>query len=173
MAKPDITLDRLKALLLYDPATGLFTWRARTSNRVKVGSTAGRDNGNGYTRISLDGRSYYAHRLAWFYVHGVFPTNVIDHKDGNGFNNAILNLREATQMENGQNMLMSRRHGTSGYCGVSWSKQKRKWEAHITVGYKKRNLGFYSAPEDAARAYLAAKQELHQFQPKPRDLAHA
>lgn len=173
MAKTDITLERLKALLSYDPASGIFKWVSRTSNRVKVGAEAGRDNGNGYTRISLDGKNYYAHRLAWFYVHGVFPKDMIDHRDGNGRNNAIGNLREATQMENGQNMLMSRRHGTSGFCGVSWSKQKRKWEAHITVGYRKRSLGFYSNPESAAAAYLAAKQELHDFQPKPRGIVDA
>ena len=173
MAKPDITAERLRELLSYDRETGVFLWVKRTSNRIRIGDPAGRDNGNGYVRINLDGRSYYAHRLAWLYVHGVFPTDVIDHRDGNGRNNAFDNLRAATQMQNGQNMLMSRRHGTSGYCGVSWSKQKGRWEAHITVGYRKRNLGFYSSPEDAARAYLLAKQELHSFQPTPRDVPHA
>jgi len=165
-----ITAKRVRQLLDYDPEAGVFVWRERTSNRISVGDVAGRDNGNGYRRISIDGQSYYEHQLAWLYVYGEWPQNEIDHRDGNGFNNKISNLRDATHEENCQNMPLKTTN-TSGITGVSWSKLHSKWEAYIWRGYKKKYLGLFESLSDAREAYLRAKRELHTFQPKPREVA--
>lgn len=167
-----ITAERLRELLNYDRETGIFTWRKRTSNRVTIGERAGRDNGNGYRRIAIDGRSYYEHHLAWLYVHAEFPEFEIDHRDGVGANNCISNLRPATHAENGQNQSL-RVTNRSGKHGVSWSKSHRKWAAYIVVEGRKRHLGLFDDVEDAGAAYLSAKQDLHKFQPIPRDAANA
>lgn len=170
MAANKITAERLRSLLSYDSATGIFAWLKPTSNRVSVGCRAGRDNGNGYRRINIDGRSYYEHHLAWLHVHGEWPEYEIDHRDGERSHNWISNLRPATHEENGQNQPL-RSTNTSGAHGVSWSKPHSKWAAYIWTGGKKKHLGLFVNREDASRAYLAAKRELHAFQPVPRDAA--
>lgn len=164
-----ITWERLTYLLAYDPLTGVFRWRQRTSNRVKVGEVAGREHGNGYLRVSLDKSSYFLHRLAWFYVHARWPDKEIDHIDGVRRNNAIRNLRPAEHRENGQNQPFLRSTNTSGYCGVSWSKPHGKWAAYIYRGGRKYHLGLFGCEKEAARAHLAAKREMHWFQPSHRD----
>lgn len=163
-----ITIERLHELLSYDPETGIFIWKSRTSNRVFVGARAGRDNGNGYRRIAIDGVSYYEHQLAWLYVYGTWPGNEVDHRDGNGFNNRISNLRHGTHAENSQNLSL-RNTNKSGMTGVSWSKPHSKWSAYICVNYKKKHLGLFDDLREAGAAYLNAKRELHRFQPIPRD----
>ena len=161
--------SRLVEVLDYDPESGVFRWLISTSNRVKVGAVAGRDNGNGYIRICIDGKNYYAHRLAWFYSHGVWPEKEIDHRNGNGMKNWLSNLRPATHAQNGQNQPL-RSTNTSGFTGVSWSKLHEKWESYIWVNCKKVHLGLFRKIENAKKAYLAAKQGLHKFQPVPRDM---
>jgi len=161
------TVERVHELLTYNPETGVFVWKARTSNRIHVGDRAGRDNRNGYRRINIDGSGYYEHRIAWLYVYGKWPKYEIDHKDGVGFNNQIANLREATHIQNSQNMPLSEAN-TSGMRGVSWCKNYGKWEAYIWLSYRKISLGYFDSLYAAGEAYLKAKQKLHSFQPNQR-----
>lgn len=172
MARSELTIERLRQALDYDPETGVFRWKISTSNRAPAGAVSGTDNGVGYIRITIDGRRYYAHRLAWFWVHGEMPTHEIDHADGVRSNNAIRNLRHATHAENGQNQKL-RSTNSSGKAGVSWSKRHGKWVAYIWSLGKKRHLGLFDCAEQASRAYLAAKARLHDFQPVPRYLMNA
>lgn len=162
-----ITLERLRETLDYNPDTGVFVWLVTASNRAPKGTQAGRDNGNGYRRISIDRHGYYAHRLAWFYVYGEWPENEIDHIDGTGTNNRISNLRQATNAQNMQNVTLYRTN-TSGMTGVSWMKSLGKWEAYIWKNCKKIPLGYFDNMKAAGSAYLEAKQSQHTFQPIPR-----
>lgn len=154
-----ITHARLLELLTYDQETGEFRWRMSRPGCAPA-TLAGAGHSLGYRRIYLDRKSYYAHRLAWLFVHGIWPTNEIDHIDGDKTNNAISNLREATRSENLRNRgkLVT---NSSGYKGVSWSKMTHKWEVTITVNRKQRNVGFFDDIEDAARAYSDAARRLH------------
>lgn len=168
--KKILNLERVHELFNYDPETGIFIRLIATSNRVTKGTNVGRNNGNGYLRMTIDGHTIYAHRLAWFYVYGVWPEHEIDHIDGNGFNNRISNLRVSTHAENSQNLSL-RKTNKSGAMGVSWLKSYQKWEAYIWLNYKKRNLGYFNKLQDARNAYLKAKQKLHHFQPVPRSIS--
>ena len=78
----DLTQDRLREVLNYDPATGLFSWKKRLSNRAGVGSPRTNLDTYGYVRIRIDNQLYWAARLVWLYVHGKFPTHDIDHING-------------------------------------------------------------------------------------------
>lgn len=159
-----VTSDRLKELLSYDPDTGLFIWRVDRGTRRCAGSVAGHVfNESGslqYRSIGIDGRNYKAHRLAWLMVHGRWPANGIDHIDGNGLNNAIANLREATQSENLRNRGASA-NNKSGLKGVHWHRRDRKWVAQITIAGTPKCLGYFDDPAKAHAAYRAAAKEHH------------
>lgn len=85
---------------------------------------------------------------------------MVDHIDDNTLNNSRSNLRLASKAENMRNTTL-RRNSTSGYKGVSFSKIMNKWEAYITVMYKKIHLGFYDTPEEAHKAYCEAAIKYH------------
>lgn len=91
----ELTLERVKELLNYDPETGLFSWNAKRGRCAKL-AVAGSWNSYGYRRITVDGRGYPAHRLAWLHVHGRWPQGEIDHINGIKHDNRLANLCEAT-----------------------------------------------------------------------------
>ena len=148
-----ITQQRLKQQLVYDKDTGVFTWRINKC-RVSVGDVAGRIS-KGYVRIKLDQRDYAAHRLAWLYVHGAWPTAQIDHRDLNRSNNRISNLREATNKQNHENVGLSNRN-LSGHLGVWWDAERGKWRALITHHQKTKNIGRFDSKEKAIAARAEA-----------------
>lgn len=154
-SKDDLTQADLKALLHYDPDTGVF------SNRS--GRAVGSPNGHRYTRIYVAGKMRYAHRLAWLYMTGCWPREAIDHIDGDGHNNSWSNLRAASQAQNQQNRRSAASHSRSGLLGVSWSKAAKKWQAAIRVNGRQTHLGLFDDPAFASAAYVAAKRELHPF----------
>ena len=158
-----VTLERLKELLDYDETTGVFTRKIRTSNRVHVGDIAGNfDIDSGYRTIWIDGRSYYEHRLAWFYVHGVWPRDRLDHRNTIRSNNWIDNLREVNNSENMMNQKVAPKHNKStGVLGVSFNKKTGKYEASIKVNGKKKHLGLFTTIEEAYEKYVTSKRNLH------------
>jgi hypothetical protein len=151
--------------LRYDPETGDFYWLVKSS-RADVGQKAGWLNDNGYRLISVDGKKYRAHHLAWYFTHGVFPADQLDHINGVRDDNRIKNLREATDAQNRQNMA-KRSDNKSGHIGVYWAAWANKWRAEIAVGGIKRKLGYFATIDDAITAYLSAKAQMHEFHPTP------
>jgi len=127
----------------------------RTGRRVVVGKEAGGVNELGYRVITVNKRRFLAHRLAWFYVNGVWPDGMIDHVNQDQSDNRIENLRIATKSQNMAND-GPRATNTSGYRGVTFDKKRGKWVAMITKDYKVLHLGRFLDREDAARAYDAA-----------------
>ena len=156
-----LTVDRLKELLFYDPATGKFEWRM-----VRGSGYPGREPGtvakNGYRRIGIDGTAYAAHRLAWFYVHNEWPGDMLDHINGNRLDNRIANLRVVTNKVNQQNQRSARADNRIGLLGVNWEKWSRKYKAQIRAHGKKILIGRFDCPQAAHRAYLEAKRSLHE-----------
>lgn len=99
-----ITHDELLSRYHYDPDTGIFTNR-RTGKRAGgvTFSTSRRDKPYRFVNLKIDKKNYKAHRLAWFYIHGAWPTHVIDHIDQDSLNNRLSNLRDVTLSENTKN----------------------------------------------------------------------
>lgn len=163
-----LTAERPRELLHFDTCTGVFRWRRASNSRVLPWAVAGHVNPVlGYVQIGIDGKHYLAHRLAWYYVHGVWPADQLDHRDGVRSNNRMSNLREAGHAENGQNQTL-RSDNTSGFLGVSWFKRDSNWKAQIRLNGTSYSLGYFDTPEEAHAAYLAAKKNLHLFNPVPR-----
>lgn len=114
---------------------------------------------NTYIRLRIEDKDYLAHRIAWLFVTGQDPLEfLVDHIDGNGCNNAIANLRLATNAQNSQNQKCNKTN-ISGYKGVSF--KQNNWEASIWAHGKRRWLGCFPTPELAHMAYCKAAAELH------------
>jgi HNH endonuclease/AP2 domain len=164
-----LTQERLKELLSYDPETGEFIWFvSRQGGAGKAGMIAGLVGVNncGYKLICIDYVMYLSHRLVWLYVHGRWPYHQIDHINGKRDDNRLINLREATQTQNNQNIRKPQSNNTSGYLGAYWDKRKGKWGATIQLNKKSTFLGYFNTVEEASRAYLTAKLKYHEFCPR-------
>lgn len=159
----ELTQQRLKELLSYDPETGLFINLTQRRPQAKIGSVAGCKHYSGYIHIKIDNKKYMAHRLAWLYVYGEMPKKELDHINEIKDDNRIVNLRLATHKENGQNVSSPRIDNNSGFRGVSWDKKAKKWCAQIGINGKYKNLGYFVTPEEAYEAYLKAKRKIHTF----------
>lgn len=148
--------------LNYDPDSGVFTWTQIPLyfRHLKLGDIAGHLNSHGYIQIKFSGKRYPAHRLAFLFIDGKYPKSQVDHINGVKHDNRFCNLRLVTHQENCHNIQMPN-HNTSGFVGVSWHKKAQKWAAVIRVNGKSRHLGLFTDPEEAHRAYLKAKAELH------------
>jgi len=161
MTKEILTQEKLKEHLHYDELSGKFTWLKITSNRVKTGSEAGiYDKKSNRFLIRLNGILYLSHRLAWLYMTGEFPRYVIDHINGNSQDNRFCNLRDCTQMQNTWNAKI-RKNNTSGYKGISWSDDRKKWVVMIKAGGKYRLIGRFKDIKDAIYANNKFRNELH------------
>jgi hypothetical protein len=153
-----ITAPALREILAYDPASGLLKWRVKMNRSIVVGRVAGSvSRKSGYRTVRLGRRGYSACRLAWLYVYGVWPTNVIDHKNGKRDDNRLSNLREVTHGENCFNRCRSK-NNSSGFKGVS--PARRRWRADISCNGVVHYLGRFNTPQSASDAYEAAASTL-------------
>lgn len=165
--RDNLTADELKDLLIYDPTTGVFTRRVTRGRhgRHKAGEVAGHINGSdGYIAIRLNNTLYLAHRLAWLYMKGEWPSQQIDHKNLKRSDNRWTNLREASH---GQNVVNSpaRKNNTVGLKGVSLITQAKRWNmsrpyvARLTVDRRVIYLGQFATAEEAHTAYMTASRK--------------
>ena len=145
------TRRRAVELLDYDANSGLFRWRVTRSRLAKIGSIAGNSSDGRYVQIEFDGRRYWAHRLAWLITYGSLPP-IVDHINGCGTDNRILNLRAANKSLNAVNAKRSRTN-TSGFRGVSFDRRLSKWRASIKVDGRSIHIGTFETRECAYAAY--------------------
>ena len=161
----ELTQARLKELLHYDADTGIFTWISQSKHSsYLIGKEAGYISkaSRKYIGITINGvcKLLLAHRLAWLYMTGEFPKNMIDHIDGNPLNNKFDNLRNANRFENQHNQKLTQRN-KSGLKGVSWHKISGKWTAQICHKNKKYYLGLFDDKNDAYQVRCQKAIELH------------
>lgn len=150
-----LTQERLRALLHYDPETGVFT-RVKSVRGFRAGIEAGAlHQASGYVYIGVDRHSYRAHRLAWLYMTGEWPADDLDHINRNRADNRWINLREATRSQNNANA-RRRCDNTSGVKGVSLDRRHNTWRAYIVVDGRQRHLGRFKTVDAAKEAYARA-----------------
>lgn len=164
--------EALRQLLNYEPATGKLYWKSRDQSMFE-GDTrltaqnkcnawnvrnAGREaftasDGKGYRQGQICKYHTTAHRVIWAYVHGEWP-DCIDHINGNGCDNRLINLRKVSRQENAMNRCQSSR----GRMGVRFNKGI--WEAYIGVDRKIKYLGSFPSEDAALQARRKAEREL-------------
>jgi hypothetical protein len=164
MKIPHLDQRALKAMLHYEPETGVFTWLERSDVRPQwngryAGKTAGyarvATGGGLYWSIRIFDWPFHAHRLAWLYMTGAWPVMQVDHKDMDGLNNRWDNLREANKCQNGGNT-KAKKNNKCGFKGVSLCKSTGKYRATISREGKQVWLGYHDTPELAHAAYRRA-----------------
>ena len=148
-------------MLSYDPETGVVTW-VNSRNKAFNGNTTGMkitDRWNkSYLRMRISPHTFLVHRVAWAIHYGEWPKNQIDHRDGDGTNNRLENLRQATNAENSRNQKLNKRN-TSGHKGVRWHVIGKKWNARIKIDGVEKSLGLFHKIEDAVEARKAAEKQ--------------
>lgn len=170
-------LDYLKQCFVYaeNSPSGL-KWQARPPSHFKtirghktfIKRCSQRDCGyiinNGskkYWVVKIDQVKYYCHRIVFYLVTGIDPGDQeVDHKDLNGLNNSVTNLRLASRRENSCNR-GSNKNSTSPYKGVSFENRTQKWYAQISFRGKNFYLGRFETPELAKNAYDQKVNEIH------------
>ena len=149
----------IPARIHYCPDTGAMTWKPKTGdgravrywNNRYAGRPVGHVTRDGYIKVHVPGRSLQGHRLAWFLHYGQWPSGIIDHADGNGTNNAISNLRDASHAQNCHN-----RTTASGSLKGVRRVPSGKWTASIVVNKRRVHLGTFNSPDEARAAYASA-----------------
>lgn len=158
-----LTAEFLRTIVDYDPDTGVFRWKSRTSNRVKIGDIAGyQRKGQSYLVIGIKGSTYLAHRLAWLHTHGSWPEAMIDHLNGDHQDNRIANLRDVSNRLNRQNMRKAMPGNKIGILGVHQDRRTGKFIAKIQSDGKTKHIGVFDSPELARDAYVQAKRLIHE-----------
>lgn len=167
-------IERVRELFDYDTATGVLRWRRRPTsdfNSARVcaiwnarwaGKEAGSFDKDGYREVSVGDVALKAHRIAWAWMTGAWPTDDIDHKDGDKSNNRFDNLRDVPRSVNAENLRTARSDNMTGRLGVSLHKASGLYHSCIKAGGRKHSLGYFRDPDAAHAAYVTAKRRLHE-----------
>lgn len=154
-----LTARRLRGVLRYYPTSGRFVRLEKSVHNASAGGI----NSDGYRVISVDGKPYYAHRLAVLWMTGAWPKHTVDHRNGRRSDNRWRNLRDVTKQLNIQNQRRSHKRKTSGLpLGVCFVARRNCYFAQLTVNRKRVLARYFKTPGAAHRAYLAAKRHYHE-----------
>lgn len=150
--------DFLFEYLRYNETKGEFTWIKRPNKNIHLHTRAGTKNSAGYRVISLFGKRYLEHRLAWFYVHGEMPEHEIDHINQIRDDNRISNLRQVTRSENQRNK--TRKDSRVDEVGIWWCRRRKRYIAEITLNGKKVYQKSFTDIDEAIQQRKAKALEL-------------
>lgn len=150
--QPLIDAETLKNLFIYLPDKGVFINRITRSSNAMEGTEAGSLQNNNYVSIHIAGRKYLAHRLAFLYMTGQFPSKFVDHINGLRSDNRWNNLRECSNSQNMHNLQREKKNvypNGSGFM-VRLSKDNKDYY-----------LGTFRSEKEALDVALKARKTYH------------
>jgi len=171
MPKTNLTQKQLKALLHYDPETGVFTWLPRDRdlfgnlrafamwNAKYSGKEAGMFHKvHKHKIIKINGSGLRSGRLAFLYMTGEWPPHEIDHINRDRQDDRWKNLRPATKSQNQANRSHNTKNGLPRgvYLWCNGNRPQTRYCSHITVNQKQTHLGLFDTAEQASDAYKKA-----------------
>jgi hypothetical protein len=109
-----------------------------------------------YVEFKVRGSTRLLHR----HLLGAKKGEVVDHINGDGFDNRRENLRICTHAENMQNRRMHRNNKV-GFKGVWFDAGRGTYRARVTAFKRRYSTGRFSTAEAAHEAYLRLAQEVH------------
>lgn len=148
-------------LFIYDLISGRLFNRFYRSPKARAGEEAGCVQRDGYRRVSLKGKWYAVHRIAWGInnpLNKLSDNEQVDHTDHNRLNNRPSNLEKKSNADNHKNMSLQR-NNKSGVAGVYWNDRERLWYAQIFNNGQKTHIGCFKSLLDAASARKRKEQE--------------
>lgn len=151
-------LDSIEKFISYNNETGIFSIIKKTGPRSSLGPLQVSTDSRGYQQVQYMGKAFLAHRLAWYFTHGKWPENEIDHINGVKTDNRIANLREATRSQNIKNR-GPHKNIISGLKGVYFNKARNKYQAAIWIDGKRKALGVFEDKYEAFEVYKKAARE--------------
>lgn len=156
-----LTADRLKEVINYNPETGEFRRLDRYGKPDHCGAIRTRLNRHTkqYLLIGVDGTQYLAHRLAWLYVYGEWPSPQIDHINGDGLDNRLTNLRLASPSQNRVNA-DAQKHSRSGVRGIHAIKSGI-YRVQLQKDGRSFHVGYFDNFYDAITARNEAYRQIH------------
>lgn len=160
--------DELREKLYFDHLTNTIRWKIANPPYPAGYPAYSLQTEKGYRVVRLKRVEYMEHRLIWFFVHGTWPKNDIDHKNGIKHDNTPDNLRDVTKTVNNQNKRKARADKILNTpLGVTylWFLKKpktKKFRASVSINGKDKFLGRFHTPEEAHQCYLEAKRRLHE-----------
>jgi hypothetical protein len=153
----DSLQDRFNEVFEY--RDGVLHWKVTLSNVAQAGKVAGCKSTNTYGSVMVDGTAHCIHRVIFCMHHGYMPEQV-DHIDGNRKNNAIENLRPATNALNCLNK-GAQSNNKLGVKNVCWSKQNKKWFVQVSVKGKRVVSKFFDDLDLADLVATMAREKYH------------
>ena len=129
--------------------------RSLKSGKTRVLKTS--TNRKGYFLVNLYKRRRRCPRIGRLVAQAFLPdwdaALQVDHINGVKTEDHVENLRMVTSAENNKSFKTKAQGCTSRFRGVSWRKDKKKWDAVITCDGKKKHLGYFDDEVEAAKAY--------------------
>ena len=116
----------------------------------EVGYKSFNSSGKQYVLFTIKGATTKLHRMIWLYVHGELPV-FIDHINGDGTDNRLINLRSVSRIENNKNRRLNE-NNTSGACGVNKRNDCRGYFVTIKVKGNAIYLGAFDNLDEAISA---------------------
>ena len=157
-----LTQDILMQHLHYNPETGDFTRLIKLHGKAASGYV----NTDGYVRIRVLREKYAAHRIAWMYVYGEWPSGPLDHINGEKTDNRIANLRITNPVLNNQNKRKAMSTNKSGLLGAHYTpdpkRRKKPYRSCRGGAGNSIYLGYFATAEEAHEAYKQAKRKYHE-----------
>ena len=170
LKEKDFSIEFLRECFYVEFKEGVLIWKSRPESHFVSYNAMSAFNGKNFGRIvgSLSGHRYivvrlslpaggqavlYAHRIIWALHTGAWPSNLIDHEDGNRSSNGIDNLRSATKSQNVANA-GPRANNKCGAKGVYLVKSTGRYAAEIKVNGKRTRLGTFDTIQQASEAYF-------------------
>lgn len=145
-----VTHKQLKDWISYNPESGLFHWTGNLK-WTEAGKQVGCLDSEGYVVIKMKGRMYKAHRLAWLYVTGEWPSGEVDHINYARADNRFCNLRDCTTQQN----LQARRFCKSATGLRNVFHSGSKFRVRVWVNGRNQHFGTF---EDIELAELVAQE---------------